>query len=205
MGQRPNRAASALQWLQTPVSAGRCTASLLVFITLALLAADLVLLRHNRTLERALQESQRSLYPQLGTQISSLAGTASDGSALEFRPGGGARDTLLFLYSTECPICDLNWPFWEHLARSPDTNKYRIVYANIAGAMTDAYSQSHYFLPDAPVFATIDPRHKEAYRLSVSPALFVVGTDGVVKRLWLGRSDDDDKAKIISTLAASAR
>lgn len=145
------------------------------------------------------------MYPEMGTRISSIAGVASDGTAMVFRPGVDGRDTLLFLYSTECPICDLNWPFWERLARSPDANKYRIVYANIAGAMTDAYSQAHYFLPGAPVFATIDPRHKEAYRLSVSPALFVVGTDGVVKRLWLGRSDDDDKAKIISALAASAQ
>lgn len=168
----------------------------IVLLASALVAANWALLARVRSLDRALAESQRARYPSVGLALPRLSGLSPEGTLLDLEVGGDGRGTLLFVFSSSCPLCEANWPFWERLGRNVPDRRYRLVYVNLTDSLRADYRARHYFRPSAPIIGTLDPRHAVVYNLTISPLLLLVGDDGVVSHVWVGRSDESDQADV---------
>src|SRR5690348_15542435 len=100
-----------------------------------ILALNFALIRQNRHLKAELA-APPALLPKIGTRIDQLAGVALDGSQARVLFDGQARRTLLFVFSTRCAVCNLNWPQWQAITRSVPSQNFRLVYANIQSPIT---------------------------------------------------------------------
>lgn len=158
----------------------------LIFVLLctALTAADWSLVLLNGRLDRALKERQRAAQPKPGDVITSLAGVSPSGGVVDVPLN--SRPTVLFVFSTTCPICVANWKNWESLARSIDTKQFRVLYANLADSLPASFVAEHYFLPEAQVIGKVDPTNQVDYRLVWSPMILVIDHNSVVRHVWLG-------------------
>jgi len=187
-------------WMAASISVRMPAALIIGALVVGLVTVNWIFLARNQHLQRALVERQKSLYPKVGTVVPSFDGVALDGTPLHVDSRGDSRPTLLLIFSSTCPICEVNWPYWEHLAQSIDRNRYRVVYVNLSESLPASYLQKHYFAPEAVVFAKLDPKAVVAYSFSVTPVVAVIGPDGVIQRLWIGRSHLDEQRSIDETL-----
>jgi len=173
--------------------------AIFVCVFIALVAVDWLLLRQNSTYERARQAEIAASGPKVGTVVPPLDGVDVSGAPVSVDHSSAGRPTLLFVFSTECPICTLNWPRWETLARRLDSKRCRLVYANVAGPMGRQFLNEH-GLNGVTVLARLDPRTLEAYSLHATPMILVIGPDSRIKRVWLGRLKDNDIPDLEETL-----
>lgn len=192
-------------WIPATMTVRTSVAVMIAAIVAGLVVVDWTLLARNERLRRALLDRQMSLYPKAGTVVPSLDGVSADGTPLHVELGGDSRATVLFVFSSTCPICAVNWPYWEYLARNIDRSRYRIVYANLADSLPTGYLRERYFAPQAAVFGTLDPRAVVAYSLSVTPVVAVIDPGGVIRELWIGRSHPDDERNINEALGVANR
>lgn len=152
--------------------------------TFAILCLNVALVLQNRTLKREMA-APPALLPQVGTKIERLEGVALDGSKIQVQLTGQDEETLLFVFSTRCAVCTLNWPQWQAISRSGQGRPLRLVYANIESPLGREYAK-RYGIEDATVFAQLDPRYEVALNLRLTPLTILLGTDGEVEHVWAG-------------------
>lgn len=102
---------------------------------------------------------------------------------------------MLFVFSTTCRICDLNWRSWETLASGLDGAHYNLVYANIGQGLTSKYLSDHPIARTA-VFDQLDPRDIVELNLRATPITILLDVDGRVEQVWLGLLDNARLADI---------
>ena len=141
--------------------------------------------------------------PQVGAAIPELQGLASDREPVTVTLATGSRHTILFVFSTECPLCNANWPFWEAVARQVDTNRFRLVYLNTANSMSEDYTQSHYFHPSADILGSIDPQNIEDYSFRLTPIVLLIDSTATIRTVWLGVTRDGSRREMESALGVS--
>lgn len=164
-------------------------AALVIIATccLVLLGADVAFFIQNRTLKKEIA-SPPALLPRVGARIERLEGLSLDGSKVEVPFSGRGEATLLFVFSTECGICNLNWPNWQAIARSVRNEPYRVVYADIQSRVGPDYLV-RYGIEDATVLAEVDAGSQVALNLRVTPLTILLNGNGVVMRVWAGLLD----------------
>jgi hypothetical protein len=160
--------------------------AILTFVTLCL---NVALVVQNRKL-KATGVPQVWL-PAVGTKIQKLEGLALDGSRLNLPFAVDSKRTILFVFSTTCRVCDLNWPAWKSIQQSADARRYRLAYANVRSSLSRAYLSQHNIL-DELVFAELDPRSIVALNLVVTPITVLLGADGTVEDVWPGLLEGDE-------------
>lgn len=172
-----------------------------VLSIVALFSVDLVLLSHNDRLQTVLRTRASSMLPQEGTIVPELHGLTTDARLGNIGYDGERRQTVLFVFSPDCPFTDMNWPYWEAIARQIDTDRFRLVYANISDfLLADSYTRTHYFHPDASVFAAVDAQSTVDYNLSQTPILMIINSDGTVQNVWVGYTRGTEPQEMESVL-----
>lgn len=137
--------------------------------------------------------------PRVGTEVPALEGLSTAGTPLSVGYKGEHRPTLLFVFSTQCPICTVNWPTWESLAQGIDPSRYRVVYVNLSHSLTPEYLALHHLLGSL-VIAELDPKARFAYNLNLTPTVVLVAPAGRIQKVWLGMSKGNDLLDLKGTL-----
>jgi hypothetical protein len=165
---------------------------------LAILCLDAALIIQNRTLKKELA-APPALLPQVGTRIERLEGVALDGSKIQVVFTGQSNGTLFFVFSTQCAVCNLNWPEWQSIARSAQGRGLRLVYANIESPLAREYAEQ-YGIDDATLFAQLDPRYEAALNLRLVPETILIGQSGTIESVWPGLLNEQNVQEILNNL-----
>ena len=171
---------------------------------LVLVSLNIALTLQNRTLKREVF-APTALTPQVGTRIDRLEGVAPDGSKVEVSFDDASQQTLLFVFSDECRVCDLNWPEWQSVARSVNRERLRLLYANIESTLSPEYTKE-YGIDSATVFAELDPRYQLILHLRVTPLTILLSGTGQVTHVWVGLLEGhqlSDLRRIVNLLGSS--
>src|SRR6185437_4838065 len=169
---------------------------------LAVLCLDAVLIIQNRTLKKEMV-APPSLLPQVGAKIERLEGVALDGSKAQISFTGQGKETLLFVFSTNCGVCNLNWPEWKSIAQSAQARPLRLVYANIESHLSPEYAE-RYGIGGATVFAQLDPRYEAALNLRLTPLTILLAKNGDVMRVWVGLLEGNQLSDLRRTLGLAS-
>ncbi len=152
---------------------------------LGVLAANVLLLRQNRSL-------QDTLAPQIiaGAHLEKLAGLTLDG---RFQPLGmpSADSKLLIItFSPECPACQANQQRWMKLAVALEEKSIRVVWLSRDPVeITREYcAKQGIRLSDT----LADPPYRTYLQLGLArvPNTVLVKADGTVEKVWPGRLDE---------------
>jgi hypothetical protein len=171
---------------------------------LALLTLDAALVKQDRSLKLALEAQVPSLAVQVGAQVPGIQGIDPTGNDVIVTYGADPRETLLFVFSTECGICAKNWPTWESMAKHIDHTSFRVVYANLSKGVNHDYLVDH-GLTGSEVVAQVDPKSAVAYGLSLTPQVQLISSTGKVEHVWLGMLKSGELSNLESALKLSAK
>ncbi len=174
--------------------------SVFLHLALVVLAVQVVyLMRQNQAL------MQRGEPPRLAAgevfqpmEVQSLDGQPS---VLEF--AATPEETVLFVFTTTCPVCQENQDVWKDLYTRFDAHY------DIVGISVDETVATQNYVADNglpfPVFIPTQPgTFPSTYKISSVPQTIVVDRDGEVKHMWTGtlpRSSFDQLAP--ASVAAS--
>lgn len=172
------------------VAVSQSVALLICLSLVALLVVSWSLLRENDQLQTRLAAEReaelRSSALEAGTVLPELLGVTAEGDPITITYESDPRSTLLLVFSTDCPLCDVNWPYWEAIARQIDTTRFRLVYVNLTGPDVEKYAHTHFIQDDAPVLERVDPQSIIDYQLYLTPTVMLVRTGGSIERTWFG-------------------
>jgi peroxiredoxin len=151
---------------------------------LGVLAENIFLFRQNQHLSEALA-------PQItaGTQLQMLAGIAFDGR-LEpvILPAAGSK-LLIITFSPGCPACQANQDGWMRLASTLEQKGVRVLWVSRDPIeITRDYCLKHGMrLSDT----LADPPYRTFAQLGLArvPNTLLVGAEGRVEKVWVGRLD----------------
>ncbi len=164
----------------------------LLGVVFAVMVVELVLLtRQNRDLKAAVS----SLHQQLSSMRSAISLKEGEvveplelptltGERVRLAYDDPDRDTILLVFSPDCPACEENLDGWRRLSAAHDPAREALVYVSTAEPeKTREFARDH-ALPD-PVLLS-DAEALTRYKVQEIPATIVVGPGGVVKRVWVG-------------------
>lgn len=171
----------------------------LMLLCIALLIVDgLLLLTLNKC--KAVSESYlRKLGATPGTRVSALRGTDLQGKPIVV-PVTGQRKSVILVFSQNCGYCKKNWPNWRSLLDSIGgvTN---VAFVNLTPQLDEAYIAENR-MQRYQVIARVESASKQEYRLNVTPQTLLIGSDGVIERVWTGELDGKALAEIRRTVGA---
>jgi peroxiredoxin len=172
------------------------------FCCVALLAANIALIRQNSQLKSQLSLPPPALEAAPGAQMPDLRGFDPTGKPVEVLYGKDTRKVLVLVFSPTCAFCDQNWPRWQQIISSLDHSAVRPVAVDVTStASTEFVSQHH--LTELPVLLRVDPRAIVNYRLQLTPQTILVDHDGKVEKVWTGVLNDSSLAELKQRLGDS--
>lgn len=178
-------------------------ALVLLLAILTILGLNVALVIQNRTLKKQMG-APPALLPQVGTRVEQLEGAALDDSKMEVSFTGQTEETLLFVFSTRCAVCNLNWAQWQSIAKSLRARQLRLVYANIDSPLSREYAEQ-YSIDHATVFAQLDPRYQAALNLRLTPDTMLIGQNATIENVWPGLLTDQNVQEILKHLGPMNR
>lgn len=117
-------------------------ALILLAAAVAMFCINVALILQNRRL-KAEMAAPAPLLPQVGTKIDRLEGIALDGTKVQVTFTGQTQETLFLVFSTQCGVCELDWPQWQSIARSARAQRIRLVYADVESPLSRPYAEQH--------------------------------------------------------------
>jgi peroxiredoxin len=151
---------------------------------LGVLAENIFLFRQNRDLSEALA-------PQItaGTQLRMLAGIAFDGRLEPVALPAAGSKLLIITFSPGCPACQANQDGWMRLASTLEQKGVRVLWVSRDPIeITRDYCAKH----DIRLSDTLaDPPYRTFAQLGLArvPNTVLVGPEGRVEKVWVGRLD----------------
>jgi peroxiredoxin len=149
---------------------------------LGVLAENIFLFRQNRHLSEALA-------PQItaGTQLRMLAGIAFDGHLEPVALPAAGSELLIITFSPGCPACQANQDGWMRLASTLEQKGVRVLWVSRdpIEITRDYCSKNGISLSDV----LADPPYRTFAQLGLArvPNTVLVGTEGRVEKVWVGR------------------
>lgn len=102
-----------------------------------------------------------------------------------------APSLIIFLMSS-CSVCRESMPFYRELSSTTRAERPRVIAISFEPeASLRAYLDAHKFRPD--VSLSVDPSQ---FRLRRSPTLLLVGADGNVQKVWVGRLSGSEQREV---------
>jgi peroxiredoxin len=151
---------------------------------LGVLAENVFLFLQNRHLSEALA-------PQItaGTQLKMLAGVALNGRLEPVTLPSAGSKLLIITFSPSCPACQANQEGWMKLSGALQQEGIRVLWlSRDPMEITRDYCMKHGIsLSDT----LADPPHRTYVQLGLArvPNTVLVGADGRVEKVWVGRLD----------------
>jgi len=158
-----------------------------IFLCLAglgVLAENIFLFLQNRRLNEALA-------PQItaGTQLQTLAGIGFDGRLQPVTLPSADSKLLIITFSPGCPACQANQEGWMRLASTLEKKGVRVLWVSRdPSEVTREYCLKH----GIPLAVTLaDPPYRTFAQLGLArvPNTLLVGGEGRVEKVWVGRLD----------------
>lgn len=159
---------------------------LLITLALALIGANVVLLRQNHGLKQALQIRSEPTYLSPGRSVERLRGLDLTGSRLSFDLDGGSKKTVMLVFQPECGWCQKNMDNWATLLDRSDRGRFDFLAVSTSKEGVADYVDQHRRLAALPLIAEPDINDRLEYRLFDTPQTIVVDEDGQVEKVWLG-------------------
>lgn len=182
----------------------------IIFAVLFLaMAVELVLLiRQNRGLKQTIAELQarhasaREEIPTLeeGETVEPLSLIDLDGKPANVGYDDPERDSLLLIFSPDCPACKENMAGWKVVEQADVEQARKLYFISTAGEERTRQFVEEYAL-DRPVFlAGADAL--SGYKVAYIPTTLLIGPGGVVKRVWVGVLSEDALEELQQTSGA---
>lgn len=163
------------------------------------MAVELVLLiRQNRELKKTVAELQARhaagrediVTLEEGETVVPLALADLEGSPARVGYDDPGRDSLLLIFSPDCPACEENMARWKELERTNVPEERQLYYISTTGQeRTRRFVDEHGL--DGPVFVAAAGA-LAGYKVAYIPTTILVGPGGVVKRVWVGVLSEED-------------
>lgn len=161
----------------------------------ALLITDVLFVRQNRNLKRALSQGPPALGPPIGAIIPPIKGVDLKGQTVRLDWGADTRDTFLFVFSPHCGVCAETWPTWRALVGSTQTALHRLVYVNMLPPLKEDYVKK-WGLEDSLVIAELDPQSIVSTNIRMTPEVVRVSSSGKIEQTWIGLIEGEDLATL---------
>jgi hypothetical protein len=181
---------------------GKILNGVIACFAVALLVANVILLRQNRQL-KASPESLNAFVVHRDRPLKNIGGVGLDGRFhMVSLPVSSADHLLLFTFAPGCPECQLQEPLIATVSREAKKRGWRTVWISSGGVEdTRAYCEAS----EIPVEETlIEPPHWTYLSLGmeVVPQLVAVGEKGKVEEVWMGRITEKTAASISQFMAS---
>jgi len=148
------------------------------------MAENIFLFLENRRLSEALA-------PQItaGTQLQMIAGIGFDGRLEPVALPSADSKLLIITFSPGCPACQANQEGWMRLASTLEKKGIRVLWVSRdPSEVTREYCLKH----GIPLAVTLaDPPYRTFAQLGLArvPNTLLVGGEGIVEKVWVGRLD----------------
>jgi hypothetical protein len=166
------------------------------------LLVNVLLVQQNKKLKVLAGRPDRALEARPGTALPALEGFDSNGNKHSISYGQDPRKTVLLVLSPRCQACEENRPNWEALISGLDQRSFRLAAVSLQSEGAKDY-MSWLGSDKIPLLAEIDPKHKVAYNLALTPQIILIDPDGKVEKVWTGVLRGEDKRGV--ELALSVR
>jgi hypothetical protein len=126
----------------------------------------------------------------------------AEGTTLPLPPdatGGGRAPGLLLVLSTSCRFCEDSMPFYVRLAALPavESGALRMSVVSLQPVAT----MEQYLEPHGLRVSSILTVPQSGFNVMGTPALVIVGRDGVVRESWSGWLNAEEEKTVIAALA----
>lgn len=147
----------------------------------------LYLVKQNRDLRQQIEDSRPARIAE-GDELQPVPAVDLEGNS-ERLDYGGDRDSLLFVFTTTCPICTETQPTWKRI-HAELRDRYDITGVTVSDPeAVRQYVQEHDL--SYPIVIPEDrPGFPKAYKIPGVPTTVRVAPDGTVRQVWVGRLDD---------------
>jgi len=170
----------------------------IVFVVLfVLMAVELVLLiRQNRSLKRTVAElsagQHQGQVPTLeeGETVLPLSLSDLDGQTARVGYDHPGRDSLLLIFSPDCPACKQNMSGWQEIAKHNVAGERDLYFISTAGQARTQQFVAEYGLEGPVLVAQADAL--TGYKVAYIPTTLLIGPGGVVKRVWVGVMSEEE-------------
>ncbi len=179
------------------MSGQRLLTSFIGLVFLAMAVALIFLAKQNHDLKAALPQLQEELGAARNAAASLKAGEVLEPLELPTLAGEVRRlayddpstDTILLIFSPECPACRDNFDNWKKVEAAHDPRRGGLFYVSTAEPEKTVDFAKNHSLPD-PVLLS-DPSALAKYKVDEIPMTILVGPGGVVKKVWVGTLSRD--------------
>lgn len=112
----------------------------------------------------------------------------------------GTRKNLLFLFSTNCPHCEKNLPYWESLRNSIDSSLcgITIISKNDSEATID-------WLQKNKVNFDVSVNKDTSFKIFVVPQTILTDKTGIIENIWLGELNSSIVKSIQNMIKSSSK
>lgn len=175
----------------------RTTVVVSVLLLLGLLASNVALIIHIRTLNSSVQNGQTALAE--GQLMAPVTGIDVSEQKQLFEWGKDNRKTLLMIFSPHCGYCQQNMPNWTAILQGIDKSAYRVVMISSISEGVKEYID-RYQIKDVPIIVEPEPKVLVDYQMYVTPQTILLGSDGKIERYWIGEITGEQKTHVEQSL-----
>lgn len=181
---------------------GRRVFTVLVGIVLVVMAGAVVVMgKRNHDLKTSITKVQEELGNmrsagaalKVGETLEALELPTLAGERRRLAYDDAGRDTLLLVFSPECPACKQNFENWKKIEASQDASRRGMVYISTdEPEKTVDYAREH-------ALGEVLIAGKEAlakFKIEEIPTTILVGPGGTVKKVWIGVLTADAVAEL---------
>lgn len=165
---------------------------IILFISLALLVSNGLLIWQNINLKSQLKNQIALLETQEGDQIEKLRYKDLNNNEGEIEFAKDDRKQILLYFRTTCSFCKKQMNYWKNLVAKIDTAKFRISAITIEDdqAVVNDYIKS-YNIENWDVL-TVNAEDAKKAKFSATPITVVVNNQGKVEKVWIGMWRDSE-------------
>lgn len=160
-----------------------------IFLYIALIGLSVevfLLIRQNRELKSQLEYFTKGPETlKAGEKIEAMNVLDLEGNQKMIALENTGKKTLLFVFTTTCPSCAKNLPYWRDIISVVDGAKTEILGISTHDiGQTKAYQREHDL--SWPVTSTTDSTFIKKYKVNAVPQTILIDEHGKVQQVWLG-------------------
>jgi len=186
------------------------SSSITGLLILGLILVNLLLVRQNFAMRRALTARADAVDPAAkslkeGEVVTSLAGSDLNGRPSELNYSNDGRKHLLFFFSPSCRYCVQQAPLWRDMLSRVDSRRIEVL-----GLLSDKEDKkavfTHadelgYFKTKTPMpLLFVDNESLARYKLIATPTTLLISSAGNVERVWVGKWDENKTNEVAAAL-----
>jgi thiol-disulfide isomerase/thioredoxin len=184
--------------MQTEKTQKRLVVYILLLLCLLMTAANIYLLRANRTLRISSSWSPLKVEVTRGVLVKAVSGLDFENRTVDI-PTFGKKATVLMCFSPVCPFCEKNWPSWSLLINSVGDKNVNFVVVDLTSDATPEFLASKH-IGRAQVIHRLNPQDVVTLDLALTPQTVVIGGDSKVEKVWTGVLSADDLRSLTTLL-----